>query len=655
MHHRLLALVPFAVSLLACPGGDGGDVDDTSHDATADVVDDVSAGDGGAETTPDGSSTADTTPDGATDASADGGADVDDGSGDAPDADAVPDTDAEAPCDEGAVTCSDDGNIARACVDGDWVDTACMADHGQLCADGACVDPWRLGDPVWSTCPDEPRDAGVSLADKAAYYDEIATRLHIHPELGWMTTVSLATEEVECPEGEAPPCIAPVRDVDEATWEDVVTWHSGANDGLWSALYLTSQAFRYAVTGSDEALETVRMMVNAERQRAGIAGVPGILVRSLRPPDFPGLACPPDPMSYVPDVEKDDERWVRIDDAGCASVYDPDATEFRSTDHCGLEEFAGWCFLDNVSQDEYAGHMMALTAVWRLVDDPEIQGWVAELADEIGTHLVENELTFVDWDGRVTEHGKLYATALVDSPGFLAAQALAWVKFSAEVTGREDLHDFYEECLLQQTDTGRCMSWPLETGDPYHTDKLPVMILYVGTDGCVTNFNRLSMVSANLWTLLQVERDPAVRAVVQDVLDAEVYHDDSSRSIDRQGNAWFDFMWAATKALGPESSGPAHDAVESAICSLRQFPARKTRPNIDHSERYERHCAARLGDDATLDPIPVADRCPSGFLWWRSPYGIGGCSESETLIEMPGDYLLAYWMGRYYGFIGPDL
>ena len=152
MHHRLLALVPFAVSLLACPGGDGGDVDDTSHDATADVVDDVSAGDGGAETTPDGSSTADTTPDGsstadttpdgATDASADGGADVDDGSGDAPDADAVPDTDAEAPCDEGAVTCSDDGNIARACVDGDWVDTACMADHGQLCADGRARAGW---------------------------------------------------------------------------------------------------------------------------------------------------------------------------------------------------------------------------------------------------------------------------------------------------------------------------------------------------------------------------------------------------------------------------------------------------------------------------------------------------------------------------------
>ena len=31
-----------------------------------------------------------------------------------------------------------------------------------------------------------------------------------------------------------------------ATWQDVDRWLSGENDGLWSALYLAAEAFRYA-------------------------------------------------------------------------------------------------------------------------------------------------------------------------------------------------------------------------------------------------------------------------------------------------------------------------------------------------------------------------------------------------------------------------
>jgi hypothetical protein len=51
----------------------------------------------------------------------------------------------------------------------------------------------------------------------------------------------------------------------------------------------------------------------------------------------------------------------------------------------------------------------------------------------------------------------------------------------------------------------------------------------------------------------------------------------------------------------------------------------------------------------------VAERCPRKFLWWANPYDLDGCTANPRRIEPPTDYLLAYWMGRYYGFISEGM
>src|SRR6185503_10242044 len=105
-------------------------------------------------------------------------------------------------------------------------------------------------------------------------------------------------------------------------------------------------------------------------------------------------------------------------DDGCAQVADAGTLAFASTTHCGLDAFAGWCFLDNVSQDEYVGHMFALGAVAHLVDDPALRAIAVDLLGQIGHHLVANHMQFVDWDGRPTQWGKVYPGAPGgDSPG----------------------------------------------------------------------------------------------------------------------------------------------------------------------------------------------------------------------------------------------
>jgi hypothetical protein len=58
------------------------------------------------------------------------------------------------------------------------------------------------------------------------------------------------------------------------------------------------------------------------------------------------------------------------------------------------------------------------------------------------------------------------------------------------------------------------------------------------------------------------------------------------------------------------------------------------------------------GADA-CSPVPVVLRPPSDYLWQRNPFQVSG--GSYEIIENAGiDYILPYWMGRYYGVIAPD-
>ena len=185
--------------------------------------------------------------------------------------------------------CSDDAYVKFTCTDGKWEQFECMKEKGQLCEDGACIDPWHYGNPTFGTCPNPEFGTQETLAQKAAYYDDIAARLHIHPDLKWAAGATLKKVEVACADGEEGPCYAPIKSDLEATYEDVESWHTGENDGLWSALYLTSQAYRYAVTKSPEALANIKLLLEGEVIRMKITGVPGLFTRQYIPPHVRAL------------------------------------------------------------------------------------------------------------------------------------------------------------------------------------------------------------------------------------------------------------------------------------------------------------------------------------------------------------------------------
>jgi hypothetical protein len=489
---------------------------------------------------------------------------------------------------------------------------ACAAE-GKLCEADACVDPWRFGSPVWSRC-EGGRTTAESLAAKAAGYDARALGLHAHPQMPWVMDVT----------------IAPGVDPEVATYRDVVQWRSSENDGLWNGLVIAAEAYRFAVTHDPAARATLGALLDGEATRMRITGVPGLFTRQLIPPGVPGIACPTELDRYVPNAEKRGNRYVMIGSDGCAQISD--GVQFISTTHCGLAEFAGWCFLDNISQDEYIGHVFGLGAVARVVDDAELRGKAVDMLRQVGEHLAQHAMTFIDWDGRPTQWGKLYPGAPGDTPGYLAILGMSMAATAAVGTGDADLAASYAA---------------LDWGSYF--DQIEQ---WTGDDGCQANWNNLSMLTASFHHLLWNERDPARRAPLLAAFDVELAHPTvSARGILAEHNAWYDIMWAAQKPLGSGTDGPAYAAVEDAVCQLRQFPRSNHVVARDTTPLAPEVCLGRQSESLAGVAFEIADRCAATYAWWGNPYQRSACADEPTAVQQPAGFLLPYWMARYYGFI----
>lgn len=108
-----------------------------------------------------------------------------------------------------------------------------------------------------------------------------------------------------------------------------------------------------------------------------------------------------------------------------------------------------------------------------------------------------------------------------------------------------------------------------------------------------------------------------------------------------QQNSFFDLIDAAL-----QGANSARDTEARTL--LDQWLLRPVRdPPVDLTSTVP-VCGAEA-----CNPVPVPLRSPTDFLWQRDPFQLTG--GGSNTIESPGiDYILPYWMGRYYGVISPD-
>ncbi len=153
---------------------------------------------------------------------------------------------------------------------------------------------------------------------------------------------------------------------------------SDDNDGLWTAMYLASQCFRYAVTQDPLVKEQAWKHFEAMEKLESITGISGFPARS-----------------YVKHEDYSDS---------IGGEWHPSAD-------------GEWMWKGDTSSDEIVGHMFVYPLVYDLLaETDEEKAQVRGLVDRIMTHIVDNGFYLIDHDGKPTRWGVWAPEKLNDDP-----------------------------------------------------------------------------------------------------------------------------------------------------------------------------------------------------------------------------------------------
>lgn len=479
---------------------------------------------------------------------------------------------------------------------------------------------WPIPDHEWSRCEGTEHATPGTLAERAAYYQWTVPLFHRgYATLDDGREIVHALFHMTRLDGPVP------AEITDGPVPQVVRFESWANAGLWTSHYVASQGFRYAVAEREgdaeelaDALHELTVVLQAEYDLMRITGVPGLFARSYHSPT---------PVTDDAAPDGGDEHYI------------------------AEGEFAGYTWTGDVSQDEYSGHMYALGVVAKLVHEPTIQAMVQDIASQVGRHLVENDLHLIDVDGEVTQHGRMNAISFTHFPGYNAYLSLNWVQMTAQITGDPEIEDYYENCLLQQGGEVRCIDHPAETPRPYteYLDTLNVL------QGCDTNFNSLSMAVLAAGNIVWFEGDEALRATYQRILMEKIAGGDpAGRQPFAMANPLYNLIFAAFGDFSHPDAPDIDALVHDAVCTLREFEPTGGRRGMDTTYEPE-VCVSEQHGSLADRPFAWREREADIFKFWFGPYERRQTSPDPTFVTPPADFLLPYWMGRYFGFIAADL
>lgn len=186
---------------------------------------------------------------------------------------------------------------------------------------------------------------------------------------------------------------------------------SSDNDGLWTAMYVAAESFRFKVTGSAEALDFARQGIHALMRLEEITGLPGFPARSL--------------IRKGVDLQPGDGEWH-------------DAAD-------GL-----WRWKGDTSSDEIVGHYFAYAIYYDLVADEQEKNSIRAVVDRITGHIADHNYHLVDIDGKPTRWGWWSPEEIwndADETGLRALHLLSHLAVGHHITGKDRYRKAYEELV----------------------------------------------------------------------------------------------------------------------------------------------------------------------------------------------------------------
>ncbi|MBI1791126.1 MAG: hypothetical protein HYR60_26655 [Acidobacteria bacterium] len=267
----------------------------------------------------------------------------------------------------------------------------------------------------------------------------------------------------------------------------------------------------------------------------------------------------------------------------------------------GTLDGAYWQWIGNTSRDQYAGLFFGLTAAWNLVPDPQVQTSVRALATRALGFLQERHW-FVVMPG-----GEISTTFLGR-----ADQQLSLLKLGRRANPGRFETSYKALSLLAAPETIAPVA--LEVRDPHEA--------YFKFNLDSITFYGLLTSGDNWWLRLNYKK-------AYDIL---------RNTTDDHGNAFFNMIDRAIN--GPNARRDAE--------TRRLLDAWLRRPRRDSWVDLRVVYPSCRQEDRACQPIPVEQRVRTDFLWQRSPFLLYGGGAGT--IEGAGlDYILPYWMARYYG------
>ncbi len=372
------------------------------------------------------------------------------------------------------------------------------------------------------------------------------------------------------------------------------------NDGLWTAMYLGGEIFRYAVTGSEEALQNCRESLDAMERLYSINPVPGFPSRSF------------ERSGYIERLG-DPERWQHTDD--------PE-----------------WDWKATTSSDEAIGHIFAFGAMAELIDDEDLKGRAITLIDTLMSHIVKNDMYLVDFDGEPTTWGRWnpeYVNArpkMVGDRKINASNIVAMLQTAYYFTGKEKYKDKAFELMTKDGYLDNLM-WPMEKVGPAPKDADDWSKML--SEGW--NHSDDEMYYMGYWGLYRYAFNDSLKQMFKEAI---IDHWEIERP-EKEG-AW-NIMTALT--------GTSEFDLEEGIWYLQQHPMDLIDWDIMNSHRKDIEFMEENFREQTITEVLPPDERPiqrhNGNMFRLDRVGRSGTSEHSA-----GDiWLLPYWIGRYLGVI----
>ena len=380
-----------------------------------------------------------------------------------------------------------------------------------------------------------------------------------------------------------------------------VIFEASDNDGLWTAVYVAAQAFRWSATHDPRAREAARKSMRAMLDLVKYSGVSGFPARAIIRKGEEVDGYDPDETVRVPGEK--DKIWYQ-------SPVDPQVL----------------CKGDT-SSDELDGHYFAWSVYYDLAADDEEKKAIRATVQAVTDNLLEHDLTLVGHTGRKTRWGIYSPKYVNDDPawweerGLNSLSMLSYLKIAHHITRQERFATKYRELIENHHYLLNTVS--LKVGEPWHQ----------------VNHSDDQMAFMMYYSLLKIEKDPAIRRVLLQSLER-------SWKIERpEGSPFFNFVYSA-------ATGRSGD-VEAALATLQDWPWELVEWRVNGSQRHDVTVRTWNGEGhyrTQIDRVlPAAERCL--LRWNGNPYHCDGGSLEGRSEDDGSAWLLPYWMARYHGFL----